>query len=105
MPSDAEGFGLPAIEAMACGTPVLLSDLPALREVAGDAAEYASPGNLAAWVSTAGSMLEDRFNSRTRWASRRAAGIERSRRFSWSTTAASFTRLYNQLGCSVLRRL
>jgi glycosyltransferase involved in cell wall biosynthesis len=105
MPSDAEGFGLPAIEAMACGTPVLLSDLLTLREVAGDAAEYASPGSLAAWVSAASSMLEGCINAPARWASKRAAGIQRSRVFSWSQTAASFTRLYNELGCSVMRRL
>ncbi|HMK29579.1 MAG TPA: glycosyltransferase, partial [Terriglobales bacterium] len=39
-PSQAEGFGLPVVEAMACGTPVLASDIPPLREVGGDAADY-----------------------------------------------------------------
>ena len=100
MPSDAEGFGLPAIEAMACGTPALLSDLPALREVAGDAAEYAMPGNLSAWVSTAISLLEERIQAPKRWSLRRAAGIERSRCFSWSKTTALMARLYHDLAGS-----
>jgi glycosyltransferase involved in cell wall biosynthesis len=100
MPSDAEGFGLPAIEAMACGTPALLSDLSALREVAGDAAEYAMPGNLSVWVSAAISLLEERIDAPKRWTLRRAAGIERSRCFSWSKTTALTARLYHELAGS-----
>lgn len=45
MPSLGEGFGLPVLEAMSFGTPVLASDLPALREVAGDAAVFSVPGD------------------------------------------------------------
>ncbi len=48
--SDAEGFGLPIIEALACGTPVVASDLAVLREVGGDAVSYAPIGNVSAWV-------------------------------------------------------
>lgn len=44
-PSRHEGFGLPPLEALACGTPVVSSDLPALREVTGDCARYAAPGD------------------------------------------------------------
>jgi glycosyltransferase involved in cell wall biosynthesis len=44
-PSIYEGFGLPVIEAMSCGTPVIISDIPTLREVAGDAALIFSPAN------------------------------------------------------------
>src|SRR5262249_58342879 len=51
VPSLKEGFGLPVIEAMAAGTPVLASDTPALREAGGDAARYLPPGDPAAWAA------------------------------------------------------
>jgi glycosyltransferase involved in cell wall biosynthesis len=50
--SDAEGFGLPVIEAMACGCPVVASDIPPLREAGGDAAKYCPVADLDAWTET-----------------------------------------------------
>ena len=44
LPSHREGFGLPLVEAMACGTPVVASAIPALKEIGGDAATYCRPG-------------------------------------------------------------
>ena len=49
MPSEREGFGLPVLEALACGTPVVASDAPALREVGGYAAAYCPVDDLEAW--------------------------------------------------------
>jgi glycosyltransferase involved in cell wall biosynthesis len=49
LPSYTEGFGFPLLEALACGTPVLCSDIPALREIGGDIPEYFDPLDGAAW--------------------------------------------------------
>ncbi len=51
MTSEAEGFGMPISEALACGSIVLASDIPVLREVGGDAAIYSPVGDIDAWVT------------------------------------------------------
>ena len=83
VPSLAEGFGLPALEAMALGTPVVASDIEALREVAGDAAAYFDPRD--------GQILADRLRELLDDAERlerlSAQGLGRSREFSWEQTA------------------
>ncbi|MDA8015842.1 MAG: glycosyltransferase family 4 protein [Thermoanaerobaculia bacterium] len=78
-----EGFGLPAVEAMAASVPLLLSDLPVLREIAGDAALYASAGDVPAWTQLLRKALTDA-SLRLEMVSRAQA---RSRRFDWRRTA------------------
>jgi glycosyltransferase involved in cell wall biosynthesis len=56
-PSESEGFGLPVIEALACGSIVIASDLPVLREVAGAGAVYCAVGDVSAWVATIAGLL------------------------------------------------
>lgn len=58
LPSDAEGFCLPVIEALACGARVVASDIPVLREVGGDALTYCPPGNIDTWVETVRGLVD-----------------------------------------------
>jgi glycosyltransferase involved in cell wall biosynthesis len=94
LPSDAEGFGLPLAEALACGTPVLASDIPALREVGADAVSYCPPNNVSAWRAALLAMLRERTGQPERWAERRAAGIRRASSFSWTEYADRCAALY-----------
>ncbi len=59
-PSRYEGFGLPPLEAWACGTPALLSDIPVLRESTGGRAQYVPPGDVDAWADAVVTVLRDR---------------------------------------------
>jgi glycosyltransferase involved in cell wall biosynthesis len=98
MTSDREGFGLPVVEAMACGTPVVASDIAALREVGGDAACYASVGDPDAWRQTVTHLLDEKDARPVEWARRRDAALARASLFSWSAYARRMEALYTRLG-------
>jgi glycosyltransferase involved in cell wall biosynthesis len=88
-PSWYEGFGLPALEALACGTPVVASDQPALREVLGDQAELVPPGDAAALADALARTLHDPGGDPARAARRaRAAG------FTWERCAQATLSAY-----------
>jgi len=93
LPSRYEGFGLPLAEALAVGTPAVASDIPALREVAGDDAIYAPPGDGAALARAIGEAL-DGGPETTRRVER---GRERVRRFSWEACAAATLAGYREV--------
>ena len=92
--SDAEGFGLPLIEALACGTPVAASGIAALREVGADAVEYAPAGDVEAWVALVTRLLAERATDPARWAARRQAGFARAAQFAWDGAIAKTVALY-----------
>ena len=85
LPSVYEGFGLPALEALALGAPLLASDIPVLREVAGDAARYVAPDDVAAWIGALKELIGDA-SLRERLAK---AGPHRAGEFTWEATAES----------------
>jgi glycosyltransferase involved in cell wall biosynthesis len=58
VPSESEGFGLPVVEALACGAVVIASDLPTLREAGGNAVHYCPVGDIPAWVNAARNLLD-----------------------------------------------
>jgi glycosyltransferase involved in cell wall biosynthesis len=97
LPSDNEGFGLPIVEALACRTPVLASDLPVLREVGGEAVVYAHARDVSAWTAAATEMLAERSERPEKWEGRRDAGVAWASRFSWRQYADRSAELYRRI--------
>ncbi len=92
-PSLYEGFGLPPLEAMACGTPVVCSNVSALPEVVGDAAVVVNPENVFDIARGMKEILLDE-NLRSRLIAR---GFEQARQFSWERTAAQVLQAYEEI--------
>jgi glycosyltransferase involved in cell wall biosynthesis len=92
-PSLYEGFGLPALEAMSCGTPVLASNTSALPEVVGSGGLLLDPGDEAAWLNALRAVLSDE--------SLRAAlaekGLKQAAGFSWSRAAEETAAVYRRV--------
>ncbi len=92
-PSLYEGFGLPVLEAMACGTPVLCSNTSSLPEVAGDAALPISPGDVRGWAQAIEQITRDA----TLRAELRQRGLRQAKRFSWEETARQTREVYREI--------
>jgi glycosyltransferase involved in cell wall biosynthesis len=95
LPSEREGFGLPLVESLACGTPLVATDIPVLRELGGNAVAYSALGDVRAWRETILALLKERDTDPTRWRARQSQGIARAAAFSWSHYAARLSDLYH----------
>ena len=92
-PSIYEGFGLPTIEAMKCGCPVLVSDIPVLREVCGEAAIYFNPYHIEEIRNTIKQFLKKNEALQSTIIEK---GFENVKRFSWEKTAKTIIQLAQQ---------
>jgi glycosyltransferase involved in cell wall biosynthesis len=92
-PSLTEGFGLPIVEAMALGCPVISSDRASMPEVCGDAALLASPSDPELWVQYIADLLQS-MNLRQEMAGR---GLERSKMYSWRKSAKGYLDLLRSI--------
>ncbi len=99
LPSEAEGFGLPLIEGLACGNIALASDIPVLREVGGAGAVYCPVADVPRWVETVKRLLANPAS-----APPVTMRLERARTFSWETHARTISHAYEGLG-SISREL
>lgn len=92
-PSLYEGFGLPVLEAMASGTPTVLSKRASLPEVAGDAGLYIEPDDAQGCARALQHLIEDE----TDWQTRREAGLRRAKDFTWTRCAHITAATYREL--------
>ncbi len=92
MPSDAEGFGLPVIEALACGAVVVASDLPVLREVGEGAVIFCPVADVPAWAAAVGRVLSD-----PGFQPPRADRLAVAARYTWANHAAIIADAYQNL--------
>lgn len=92
-PSLQEGFGLPAVEAMACGAPVLASNAGSLPEIIGDAGEFFDATNVAMLTELIRQILRDE----TLRTSLRRKGLQRSAQFSWESSARQLLAVFDTM--------
>jgi glycosyltransferase involved in cell wall biosynthesis len=97
LPSEREGFGLPVVEALACGTPVVASDLPVLREAGGDGVTYCALEDIRAWTECLVELLREREAKSETWVDRRRAGITQAAKFTWEEYANKLVHVYREI--------
>ncbi len=93
LPSFYEGFGLPIVEAQACGTPVITSDISSMSEVAGDGALFVNPNN----TTQISEAILEILNNKNTYESLKIKGFENVKRFSWKKVALETFSVYKQI--------
>ncbi|MBI3952471.1 MAG: glycosyltransferase family 4 protein [Candidatus Doudnabacteria bacterium] len=93
LPSLSEGFGLTALEAASCGVPIVSSDIPTLREILGQGAEYFDPNNLENMTD----VLENLLKNEKRLEELANLGLSRSKHFNWKMAAQETINLYGSV--------
>jgi glycosyltransferase involved in cell wall biosynthesis len=94
-PSESEGFGMPLAEAMACGCPVIASDLTVLREIGGAACEYCPVGDIAAWKDTLVRYLQGSAGGNSQL--RRQQALAQVAQYSWAENARRTVEVYREV--------
>jgi glycosyltransferase involved in cell wall biosynthesis len=90
-----EGFGIPLVEAMALGTPLVVSDIPVFREVGADAATYVDPDDVGGFVRAVRELDDP-----DRWERRSAAARARATHYSWDSSARILLALLERVGAT-----
>ena len=93
-PSLYEGFGIPPLEAMACGTPVIVSDCASLPEVVGDAGLLVPPTDIEKLAESMNRLLKDD----QLHAALREVGLKRAGQFTWKASAKKLVQIYRMMG-------
>jgi len=95
--SEREGFGLPLLEALACGTPVIASDIPALHETGGSMVTYCPVGDVQAWVTAVLAHWRARAPGDPALAIERQARVAHARKFGWADYAGKMVEVYRDV--------
>jgi glycosyltransferase involved in cell wall biosynthesis len=95
--AEAEGFGLPLVEAMACGCAVVVSDVPVLREVGAAAATYCGLADMDAWKKTVIGLLHEKAQDHVAWNLRHQRALAHASRFSWAENARQTASVYRKI--------